>query len=495
LLFAAAVFWLASVPTSSPAQEPAASEPAPVEAAPSAIPLAEIALRADALESRLREVAAEVAAGEVEEGLEAELAAITTTIENARARLEQTADLERPRPELDALRLVWARARAGELDAFRAEIAEATELWRLTRDATRETSAPQLVVDRAVAAVRSLLAAADELTAQRDVALGLQARVAQRQRSLEPGLESIEAQRAELAASFFVRQHEPLWQGGLHLDAARAELSSMVTDLGRIGADLVSYSEVHRSRFALQLLIVLALGWMFSRAAGLRARPTQDEGQQEGSSEPSPDALRFPWTSALLFGLLVSFFLHPERGRGLQLVVPLAALPLWVRVSSALLPSALRGAVLVTAALALAELVRFAFSGFDLVMRGLLMLDLAAGFAGVIWLRRPERLHHITASLGRGLWFRILDGWLRLLGVAFGIGLLAAILGYSNLADRIAFLGVWVTVIGAAWLAVVRTFEAVAESVIESEPSAAASRLVCGAACGDSASSCGYTSS
>ena len=477
-LTAAVVSWLAlALPTGASAQEPATAEAAPVEEAPSAIPVAEIALRADALGSRLREVAAQVAAAEVEEAVEAELAVITEELESAQSRLEQA--LERPGTSLDALRSVWERLnrrlttqtgqlgdRARELDTFRAEIREATERWRLTRNAARAGSAPQAVVDRAVEAVRKLLAADTDLVAQRNVALDLQARVAERQHSIEPALERIDAQSAELAASFLVRQHEPIWRGGFRLEGARAELSRIAADLDQMGADVLSYSQLHRGRLALQLLIVLALGWVFSRARAMPERQAQDEAGGE-SSAAIADALRHPWEAALLFGLLLSFILHPERVRGFQLVVALLALPLWLRVFRSLLPPALRAPVLGIAALALAELVRFAVVGFDLVFRSLLLLDLAAGFAGVLWLRRPEHLRHVPEGLGRGLWFRVLDGWLQLIGVAFGVGLVAAILGYSNLADRIALVAVWGSVFGAAWLAVVRTFEAVAESVIE----------------------------
>ena len=357
--------------------------------------------------------------------------------------------------------------RARELDVLREEIREATERWRLTRDAARAAEAPQAVVDRVVEAVRTLLAADTELKAQRDIALDLQGRIAERQRSIEPAMQRTAALRAAVAASFLVRQHEPLWQGGFPLKGAGDELSRLVADLDEMGAEILSYSRLQRGRLALQLMIMLALGWAFSRARALRGRRTQDEVQGETSAEPSGDPLRYPWTTALLFGLLLAFLLYPERPRGFQLLIALLALPLWLRVFRSLLPTALRGLTLGIAALALAELVRFAAAGFDLIVRSLLLLDLAAGFAGILWLRRPERVRHIPAGLERGLWFRLLGGWLRLIGVAFGVGLVAATLGYTNLADRIALLAVWGTVIGAAWLAVVRTFEAVAESVIE----------------------------
>ena len=434
-LTAAAVFWLVLAPTSARAQESVAAGPTPAEEVPSAIPVAEIALRADALEGRLREVSA----GELEERFDADLATITAEIESAQTRLEQVESRDRPGVFLDALSLVWQRLsgeltarteqlseRARQLDILREEIREATERWRLTRDAARDAEAPKAVVDRVVGAVRTLLAADTELKAQRDIALDLQTRIAQRQRSIEPAMERTAALRASVAASFLVRQHEPLWQGGFPLKGAGGELSRLVADLDEMGAEILRYSRLQRGRLALQLLIMLALGWAFSRA---RARRTQDDVQGETSAEPSGDPLRYPWTTALLFGLLLAFLLYPERPRGFQLLIALLALPLWLRVFRSLLPTALRGPMLGIAALALAELVRFAVAGFDLIARSLLLLDLAVGFAGVLWLRRPERVRHIPAGLGRGLWFRLLDGWLRLIGVAFGVGLVATILG------------------------------------------------------------------
>ncbi len=477
-IFAVAICWLAlgALPMSAPAQAPA-TEAAPAEEAPTAIPVAEVALRAEALEGRLRQIDDGLAAGEISEGLAAELEKIESQIESAQLRLERMLAQPRTAASLEALFAVWRRIsaqlaaqtqqlsdRARQLDAWRDEIRGEIEVWRLTRDEARSASAPQAVVNRVVELVLELQASDARLKASRDTALGLQGRIADRQRATGPALARIEAGRAELAASLLQRQHEPVWSTRFVGEEVRAELAVLGRSLDDMVVDLVSYLRLQRGRLVIHLLMILVLGWGFARARTLRGR--RAEAEQAGVDGGEGDALRYPWASAVLFGLLLSFLLYPGRGRGFRLAVALLALPVWLRVFRSLLPPALRLPVIGVAVLALAEAARFAFAGFDLVARSLLVLDLAAGLAGVLWLSRTGRVRQIPPALGRGLWFRVLDGWLRLIGVAFGVGLVAAILGYSNLAGRIGILAVWGTVFGLGWLAVVRTAEAVAESAI-----------------------------
>ena len=69
--------------------------------------------------------------------------------------------------------------------------------------------------------------------------------------------------------------------------------------------------------------------------------------------------------------------------------------------------------------------------------RLLLLGELAGGLVGVVWLLRPARLHHVPWHEASGPWLRFVGGWLRLAGMALGIGVIATLLGYTSLADRI----------------------------------------------------------
>jgi small-conductance mechanosensitive channel len=59
-----------------------------------------------------------------------------------------------------------------------------------------------------------------------------------------------------------------------------------------------------------------------------------------------------------------------------------------------------------------------------------------------------------------------LAGWLQVVVVAFGVGLLAALLGYSNLAARISLFAIWGSYLGAALVAGVRIVEAIVQSAL-----------------------------
>ena len=180
-MFAVAICWLAlgTLPMSAPAQAPA-TEAAPAEQAPTAIPVAEIALRADAFAGRLRQIETGLATGEINERLEAELLEIDSQIESAESRLEHTLAQPRTAADLEALRVAWSGIsdqlaaqtqqlsdRARQLDAWRDEIREEIELWRLTREEARSASAPQAVVDRVVEVVLELQASEAGLKASR----------------------------------------------------------------------------------------------------------------------------------------------------------------------------------------------------------------------------------------------------------------------------------------------------------------------------------------
>jgi small-conductance mechanosensitive channel len=131
-----------------------------------------------------------------------------------------------------------------------------------------------------------------------------------------------------------------------------------------------------------------------------------------------------------------------------------------------MLPAALRTALVGLAALALTDIVRLVVGGFELLAQGQLLAEFAAGLGGTLWLRSPKRLGQLPALLGRSFWLRVLAGWLRLALVAFGVGLIAALLGYSNLAARISLLAIWGSYLGGALLAGVRIVEAVAQSAL-----------------------------
>jgi small-conductance mechanosensitive channel len=449
---------------------------------PAFIPVGNVAPRAEALEERLREIEAELQAAEVERRVEEELAEVKAEAARAQSRLDATlARAARP-SELEAVGASWddlvgrlelqedeLANRLGRLDEWLVEIRTKTELWRRTRDRARAASLPATVVQQVVQALKALIAAEDGIEAARNAALELQTRVAEQMRALEPSLERLEVARDKLAASLFVRQSEPLWRWRPVGGDLRSELGSVARGFAATGAELVDYAARHLDRCVAQLLLMLGLAWLFGR---VRSELTRDA--PRGSLEADPetggspvDALRHPWAAALLAGLFTTRLFHPDRVLGATLLTALLTLPVWLWVLRGMLPRAMQRPLVALAALALAEAVRIGLGPVSLMGRWLLAVELAAGLAAVLWLRRPSRVGQIPAFLGHSPWLRVLDAWLRLAIAGFAIGLLAVFLGYANLAARLSELLIWGSVIGASLLAIARMAQAIVQNVVE----------------------------
>jgi small-conductance mechanosensitive channel len=453
---------------------PAEAEPPP----PSVIPIDEIAVRADALAGRLGELEHRLSDTALERRVEEELVTIEPEIASVQARFEATLDRRHGPTEVETLAASWesldARLaseeaeigeRASQLSAWLLEVRDATERWGRTRAAARGAAAPDRVLRLAAEALRELRVREGTLEAGRNTALDLQGRIVEKRRFVAAGLERVDAMRDQLAASLLVRQDDPLWRARPTDEDIREELGEARRDLAEIGAQLGEHAGRHRERFFLQVLLVLGLAWGLSRARSILKRHAASSEAPEARSLPL-HALASPWAAALLVGTLATPFLHPERVLGLQIVVLLVSIPVWVLVLGAMLPSALRTPLVGLAALALTDVVRLVVGGFELLAQGLLLAEFAVGLVGALRLRIPERLRQVAVLVGRSIWLRVLAGWVQLMVVAFGVGLLAALLGYSNLAARISLLAIWGSYLGAALVAGVRIVEAVAQSAL-----------------------------
>jgi hypothetical protein len=469
LLPAAAARGQEAVPT------PTAEAP---EARPGVIPIGEIAIRAEVLEDRIDEFEFRLSDAALERRVEEGLVEIEAEIASVQTRLEATLARRHGPTELETLAASWQNLdarlasdeaaigeRASQLATWLLEVRDATERWRQTRAAARGAAAPDRVLSLAAEVLRELRAVEGELQASQKAALDLQGRVVERRRLVAAGLKRVDAMRDQLAASLLVRQDDPLWRAHLTDEEIREELGETRRDLAEIGTQLGEHASRHRERFILQALLVLGLAWGLSRARAVLRRHAAFSEVTEAGSLPL-EALEHPWAAALLVGTLATPVLHPERVLGLQIAVLLASIPVWVLVLRPMLPAALRAPLVGLAALALADVVRLVVGGFELLAQGLLLAEFAAGLLGTLWLRKPERLRQLSELVGRSFWLRVLAGWLPLALVGFGIGLIAALLGYSNLAARMSLLAIWGSYLGAAVVAGVRIVEAIAQSAL-----------------------------
>jgi small-conductance mechanosensitive channel len=438
------------------------------EAPPTPVPVGEIAGRAEATEARLAAILADLPGP----GLEAEVEALLSEVAADLTVLEQRIDSKLARrpmaTELETLSTSWhalderlaSRAwalgeRASQLEASLEETRGVGTVWDLTRKAARSASAPKAVllrVDEVRAGLASTLARVERA---RNEVLDLQSRVLDRHGPMEPVMARIDDALGDLASSLLVQQDEPFWSLRFGAEDLRRDFGVVATDFVDIGTELADYAERYRERFVFHVVLILALGWILSRAR----RVIAEAPPEAGSGRSSGDAVQHPWAAALVIGPLLTAFVHPERVVGLQLFAGVILAPAWVAVLAGILPAALRKALVGLAGLALLEVLQIAGSGSGLPDRGLLTLNLAAASAGFLLVRR--RLRPANG------WLRLLDGWLLLAGAGSALGLAATLLGYTSLASRIAFTTVWGSMFAGSWLAVARISEALAEAAVD----------------------------
>jgi small-conductance mechanosensitive channel len=454
------------------AQEAGGGEPSAASPEPAVVPVGEIGARSEALtarleeiqtqrplealegiEARLQELQGEV--GTAEEGVEAFLAGPVTPL-GVEAQVSGWAALD---ARFGALQQ-QAGAEADALDGRLSEVVDQTELWRRTREQARSAQAPDAVLRKVDQALGALAAAKKQLGDDIYRAHALQDRVRNARRGLRPTLERVEAAQKELSAGLLVRQGEPVWRSLPASEALFALPGEVATRLSAVWAELLPQARERRDPLIFLGLVFLFLAWFFSSV-----RTGRDRRHPERAS-PGSDALRHPGAGAFLVAVLMMPFLQLEGVRSFQLVSTPLALAAWFRVLAGMLAPALRGPLIGLVVLGLLELLRFVVVGIPVADRALLGLNLAAGLAGIVWLRRPERLRHVPWQAARGPWLRLVGAWMRLVTPALAGGLLAVLLGYTALADRIALLAIWGTVLGGAWAALVGIGEAVTEHLV-----------------------------
>jgi small-conductance mechanosensitive channel/tetratricopeptide (TPR) repeat protein len=467
-LFLALVFG-----ASAAADEAAAPKPSEAEMPSVETEAPQIGTRAQALAGRLEEVRAQRPAKALER-LKPQIDELQTSVNVATERMEILLTGPANPLEIDAQvsssRIMKRRFRALEgeiqrtadlLDRTLSEIDEESERWKRDRSNAEQQGAPQAVLQTIDQALADLRSAKQEVGDDLAATLQLLGRAYEEERRLRPALEKLEAAKKGLTEGLWVRQSEPLWRAlpaREVLVALPAELGSRLTGIWEpVGPQL----RQRRDAIILQGLFFLVLAWLISRTEKARERA------HPGRREETPNALRYPWAAAFLIGILISRLLQVSDIRAFRIIfVPAALGCLYVVLSRVLVP-ALRGPLLALTLLAFLENLRFALPELPIANRFLLGLDLALALAGVLWLRRPERLQLIPGRAASSAAMRLVAGWVRLLAPVLGIGLVANVLGYRVLADSLALFAIWGSVLGAAWAAFVRIGEEVVEHLVE----------------------------
>jgi small-conductance mechanosensitive channel/predicted nucleic acid-binding Zn-ribbon protein len=447
-----------------PAEPPAAPPPAEI------IAIGSVASRSSAVEGRIKKLEADLAKATLENRAQADLDEVAASVEEARAGLDAAFERASLASELRGLSTRWdgyaervtdieeaLGERVGKLAEELTAIRDTGELWKRTEANARDAKAPQAVRSR-ISETRELLRSAEaSITKQRNAALELQSRAAKLMESIAPVKERIGKTSEAMAAGLLVRQDEPLWRAWPGWDQFAEDNRAVVDGIAHLIQEFESYTQRKSGALVAHALAILGLAWLFLRTRRFVNAQYAATGVDPGG------ALQHPSSAAILAGFLLTPALQPEIVRSLLLLGAAATLPFWYRVLSGMLPVTLQGTLRGAALLTLVEVIRLGLFAEDFVGRLVLLAELLAGAAGVLWLRRPARLAVIPARLRDSGWMRLLDGWLRLVLVLFSVGVVSAVVGYTSLAGRLCMLAISGSFYGAGLMAMVRILELVSE--------------------------------
>lgn len=398
------------------------------------------------------------------------------------AILERTETLLREHPSLDALQTLdqvlrvrqlqltaWlnlATTRVARLQEALDRLDTLQQSWARTRDMGQVAKAPAPILQQVQATLGGIEAALPKIQAQRDQALGLQARIAQDVVRLETPMAEIARIQQGAVGGVLARDSRPLWYPSLWTQAQTVLPARWSQVVDAYVTDLHQYLADPSKRMPLHLgLFILALG------ALLAAR-----GQVDAWAAAGRDISRIthvvnrPIAAAALIPLMAATAVTaPTPQTVKQLFLALALVPI-IRLTRPAVSPRWVPVIYATGSLFALDTLRHAFGGIPpLLGQALVFLESVAGAALLAWwLARERRLGpEETDDAGAPLLRRVLPG---LLFLGFALGALASLLGYLRLA-QLTTPAILVGAADALWLyATVEVATAVAAYVLRVWP-------------------------
>jgi potassium efflux system protein len=455
----------------------AAAAPAEESAVPertvAAIPVAAIAVEASTLESFLKGVENDLPVPAALEAIVEKLPAADAALLDLSHRTDELLERGYNRTDLESLSIVWRNSshdlsrwesvlnsRLTNLNSKRSQLTEREAIWKDTAAAAVEESAPVEIRTQIASARKSLQSTSIALRKSRDAALALQKRVVALQSRVTGGRDALEQARDEVLTQILSRNQSPIWdiRFGEQLNAAQENFEATVNETG---LSISEYAERASTLILLHVILILLMVWASSMARIWMGRPPLY------GTRPVPDALIHPIAAGLVLGLSASMWLYSEAPPKLGLILGLLALPFLYFVLRSLLPENFRRPMIGLVLVVLLDFGRHVLMDFEFITRVILILEAGTALAGLIWLRRPERLAEVprTESL---FWVRGLGAWLHLALFGAAISLVGAVFGWMSVADLVMTALVGGTYIGAILFTATRVLEAIAEASVYS---------------------------
>jgi potassium-dependent mechanosensitive channel len=437
-----------------------------------AIKISDISGQAGEIEDRLQSITIELSENDIDEQTRDTLKKQEEEFKNMQVSLDTALSKRYGKTELQALQSNWKirnksltvqqeyyKNRAEQLGKA-VDVAEREkQVWRLTQKEAQRESAPASVKKHIAEVLVKLGKFQAKLKKSRNSALDILSRVTRQQDQVDAALGRLETAEHDLVSNVLVAQDLPLWQSWSN-SKVKIFPENSGQRLLELTKGLVSFIKAQHISLLIQAILTLLLGWFLSR----RNTFIREEAK---SANYGLDALQHPWSAAILFSLYMTPFVYADRTLGFIFSTIIISLPLWLYVMSGMLPAAFRPSLIIMAFLVLIEQLRSVFGEFTILTRCILILEFTVIWIVMRWLLVSDHFQKIPDHIRRSFWFKLMHTWLYYSVPAVAAGIVAVILGYSELANRIIMLAIWGSVAGATFIAIVRIIEAVLQSYID----------------------------
>ncbi len=390
--------WLLLLVLAVPLTARAEDEPSPP--APAPFELFEVPSEADELARLHGEARLLAATDPAIEALRAEVAESGAGLEAARGelaarlaaapRLDELADLEQAWHARARGAVAWREAldqRLAALERTRRKLTAQRGRWEATLAASRDEAGPPEVQQAIHAALDELRASDRQVSASLGRLFSLQQELSSYEAGIGESLAAILAHRGEVRASLLEAERPPLWA----LPRAPGEEPLMARAGRSAGSDFRAFlawwqaPEAPRSRVAILVLGALAL--ILALRARSRHWPPDDPRREQGRL-----LLRRPWSMALVAGLGTTALVTPPAPRPVMELMGLVFLVPALRVLSVAVPRAFHGSLVGLAVFYLLDRLRGILEPVEGAGRWLLLFEVLAALAVLLWMLRPKRL-------------------------------------------------------------------------------------------------------
>jgi small-conductance mechanosensitive channel len=484
IAFAGLVFWQGLIAPSLAAT----AEDTPVSTAAevkdtSFIPVTEISTRVNEIKGRLRDIEKKLSETEWKEEIEKVLSEKVTAIVSGKAELEKAFSEVMNVFELREMRSDWKGIkndltaqeqiisdRTAKIDAWLGENEGTISLWQRTKKEAQRASAPKIVLQELDGTIKELKSMEKKIRKGRDAVLDLQSRIRSHLETVETILVRIHDQQDILRRSFFVRQDSPVWKMKIQSEEITEELKGLINILKKEIADVMEFIDLHIGQVIVRFLFIALLLWLVHWTRDVLKKHGgggKDSGEDAETGTSPPDIPAHPIAEAILLGLTLNLIFYLNLPTGFQVLIIIAALPVWLRVFPGLLLAVKIAPLSVFAALVVMHIFLSHADQYSFLSRLLIFIESVLGLVLVRSIRRSVGYKRTAELMGKSIWFRVVSVWLKVMFFAFSVGLGASILGYRGLAITLAGLSIWGAFFGTLLLCAERILEVIVKAIVD----------------------------